>query len=52
MSSSAGLVGCRPTLDSGDVEFFVLEAGASPTEGAEPYEERTYRELPSTDRTW
>jgi hypothetical protein len=41
MSSTPSLVGCRPTLDSGDVLALASEVGALQTEGVEPYEDRT-----------
>jgi hypothetical protein len=51
MSSTPGPVGCRPTLDSGDVLALVSEVGALQMEAAEPYKDRTCRVLQSTGRT-
>jgi hypothetical protein len=51
MSSIPGLVGWQPTLDLGDVVLLASEVGALPTEGAEPYKERTYGVLSSAGRT-
>jgi hypothetical protein len=41
MSSTPGPIGCRPTLDSGDVLALASEVGALQTEGVEPCEDRT-----------
>jgi hypothetical protein len=52
MSSVPGPVGCRPTLDSGDVLALASEVGALQTEGVEPCEDRTCGVLQSAGQTW
>jgi hypothetical protein len=51
MSSIPGPVGCRPTLDAGDVLALASELGALQTEGTKPCEDRTCGVLQSAGQT-